>query len=229
MSGGGRRGEVRVRKARPVEKQAGGTHNRKARRAAKSQQRGLFEPAPLDPEEFARKRETRRRAEREAFWAGKTAADIEALALEQSERESGGIGGQWFLPMLLDAVPRWATRHYSTDPKARAERAYQLAEIIAYSQASAAICDPNAHGTECEGDITEAFNAIAEGLAIGAYCPGGTQPFAGMKWQVVGEELRVAHGLFCARYPVNIPDYWNTEPCANLIEAAAIYVEEASA
>ncbi len=64
MSGGGKRGEVRVRKAGPTPKQAGGTHNRKARRAAKAEQRGLFEPVAVDPEEFARKREVRRARER---------------------------------------------------------------------------------------------------------------------------------------------------------------------
>ena len=228
MSGGGRRGEIRIRKARPVQKQPGGVHNRAARRAAKATQRDLFpEPPKETAEEFARRRYERRRAEREAFWAGKTSDDVEAMALEQNERESAGMGGQWFLPLLLDAIPRWATRHYTTDPKARAERAHELAEIIAYSQAAAAIVDPDAHGTECEGSITEAFNAIAEGLAIGAYCPGGTQPFAGLKWEVVGDELRATHGRFCARYPVADPGYWDTAPCANLVEAVAHAVRAA--
>jgi hypothetical protein len=181
------------------------------------------EPAPVDPD-FAQKRETRRRAEREAFWAGKTDADIEAMALEQNERESGDIGGEWFLPMLLDAVPRWATRHYTTDPKVREARAHELGEdIIGCSQGAAAIADPDARGTGSEGDIAEVFNAIAEGLAIGAYCPGGTQPFAGVKWEIVGDRLRVTNGRFCASYPVNLPDYWDTEPCANLTEATLIY------
>jgi len=216
----------RVRRVTP--KNEAGTHNRAARRAAKAQQRGLFEPAPESLEAFTARREARRRAEREAFWAGKTDADIEALALEQSERDSGGIGGEWFLPMLLDAVPRWATRHYATDPKARAERAHDLAEIIAYSQAAAAIVDPDARGTECEGSITEVFNAIAEGLAIGAYCPGGTQPFAGVKWEIIGTELRVTNGAFCARYPVADPNYWDTAPCAHLVEAMSACITEAS-
>ncbi len=72
MSGGGRRGEVRVRKARPVEKQAGGTHNRKARRAAKAQQQPLFAPIDAETEKlralwaaFGRHHE-RTRPEREA-------------------------------------------------------------------------------------------------------------------------------------------------------------------
>lgn len=227
MSGGGRRGEVRIRKARPVDKQAGGTHNRKARRAAKAQGR-LFEPAPSDPEEFARKREVRRRAEREAFWAGKTDADIEAMALERSSAEWQGLGGQWFLPLFLDALPRWATRHYTTEPSARQKRAHELAETICALQGAAAIADPDARGTGAEGEVAEVFNAVAEGLAIGAYCPGGVMA-AGMRWEVSGAELRVTHGLFCARYPLDDPNYWDTEPCSNLVEAAAIYIEEASA
>ncbi len=228
MSGGGRRGEVRIRKAHSEPKQAGGTHNRKARRAAKAEQRGLFGPAPTNPEEFARKREARRRAEREAFWAGKTDADIEALALERSNEEWRGLGGQWFLPLFLDAIPRWATRHYTTEPEARQKRAHELADTICALQGAAAICDPDARGTEGEGEVAQVFNAVTEGLAIGAYCPGGVMA-AGMRWEVSGAELRVTHGLFCARYPLDDPNYWDTEPCANLIEAAATYIEEASA
>jgi|GEM_PF-2069774 len=226
MSGGGRRGEVRIRKARPVGKQAGGTHNRKARRAAKAQQRSLSEPALETLEAFVARREARRRAEREAFWAGKTDADIEAMALERSASEWQGLGGQWFLPMLLDAVPRWATRHYPTDPKERERRAHELGEVLAYAQAAAAIADRDAIGTAREGDIAEVFNAIAEGLAIGAYCPGGATA-AGMRWEVSATELRVTNGMFCARYPVDDPNYWDTAPCANLETAAATYIAEA--
>lgn len=178
-------------------------------------------------EEFARRRYERRRAEREAYWASKTSDDVEAMALEQSERESGGVGGEWFLPLLLDAVPRWATRHYATEPEARERRAHELGfEILAVSQGAAALADPAAVGTS-EGDIAKAFNAIAEGLAIGAYCPGGTMPVAGVKWEIVGDELRVTNGRFCARHPVNIPDYWDTAPCAHLVEFARCAVEAA--
>jgi hypothetical protein len=226
MSGGGRRGEIRIRKARPVEKQAGGTHNRKARRAAKAQQRSVFEPALESLEAFVARREARLRAAREAFWSGKTDADIEAIALERSASEWQGLGGQWFLPLLLDAVPRWATRHYPTDPKERERRAHELGDVISTSQAAAAIADRDARGTEREGAIAQVFNAIAEGLAIGAYCPGGVMA-AGMRWEVSATELRVTHGLFCARYPVDDPNYWDTAPCANLEAAAATHIAEA--
>jgi hypothetical protein len=193
----------------------------------KAKQADLFEKPTETPEEFAKRREARRRAEREAFWAGKTSEDVEAMALEQSEQESGALGGQWFLPLLLDAVPRWATKHFSTDPEARVKRAHELGEIIAYSQGAAAMSDPEARDTGSEGDLAEVFNAVAEGLALKAYCPGGTGPFSGLKWEVVGNELRATHGRFCARYPVNDPGYWDTEPCSNLIEATLIYAAEA--
>lgn len=199
MSGGGRRGEVRIRKARPVQKQPGGTHNRAARRAAKATQPDLF-PAPPEEsaEEFARRRGARRRAEREAFWAGKTEADVEAMGLAES------ASAEWdktFLALMMVAVPGWVERHFRTDPDARVKRAHELGEdILACSQGAAAIADPDALCSE-EGEIAKVFNAIAEGLAIGAYCPGGAT-FIGINWRVEGAELRVTNGAFCSRYPL---------------------------
>lgn len=213
MSGGKRLGEVRIRKARPVEKQAGGTHNRKARRAAKARQRGLFEPSD-ETDEFIRRRGARRRAERAAFWAGKTDADILDMSLERSESECAGLGGDWFLGLFLTAVPMWAHRHYRTDPTERERRAHELGEVICESQGGAAIADRDAHGTECEGDVTRVFNAIAEGMAIGAYCPGGTPPFMGLVWEVVGAELRVTNRAFCARYPLDDDSFWQQDEAA---------------
>src|SRR5262245_37321400 len=195
MSGGGRRGEIRIRKARPVEKSSGGTHNRKARRAAAAQG-GLFEPKAESAEEFVQRREARRRAEREAFWAGKTDADILDMSLERSERERTGLGGDWFLGMFLTAVPQWVRRHYRTDPNERVKRAHELGEVIAFSQGAAAIADPDARSHE-KGEVEKVFNALAEGMAIGAFCPGGTPPFMGVTWEVVGSGLRVTSREFC--------------------------------
>lgn len=215
MSGGRRFGEIRIRKARPVEKQAGGTHNRKARRAAKARQRGLFErSAGETAQAFAQRREARRRAEREAYWAGKTTADILDMSLERSESESDGLGGDWFLGLFLTAVPMWAHRHYRTEPKEREQRAHELGELISASQAAAAIADPDARGTECKGDVAKVFNALAEGMAIGAYCPGGTAPFMGVIWEVVGTELRMTNRAFCARYPLDDDSYWKQDEAA---------------
>lgn len=183
-----------------------GTHNRRARRAQKAQQRGLFEGATA--EEFVQRRERRRRAEREAFWAGKTAADVLDMSLERSEIECAGLGGDWFLGLFLTAVPMWAHRHYRTDPKERERRAHELGfEVISHSQGAAAIADPDARGST-KGEIATVFNAIAEGVAIGAYCPGGSSPFMGVVWEVVGAELRMTNRAFCTRYPLDDDSYW---------------------
>lgn len=215
MSGGGRRGEIRIRKARPVNKQAGGAHNRAARRAAKAQQRDVFPALPKETaEDYGRRRDARRRAEREAFWAGKTDADVLGMSLELNEKECAGLGGDWFLGLFLTAVPMWAHRHYRTDPKEREHRAHDLGDVIAESQAAAAIADPDARGTAHEGDVAKVFNAIAEGLAIGAYCPGGTAPFLGYVWEAVGSELRVTNEAFCTRYPLDDEAFWKQDEAA---------------
>lgn len=196
MSGGKRRGEVRIRKARPAQKQSGGKHNRAARRASKAQPRGASD-AEIVAAEFIRKRDERRRAEREAFWAGKTDADIQAMKLAES------AAGKWdttFLALMMVAVPGWVERHFRTEPDVRVKRAHELGEVIAYSQGAAAICDPDARCSE-EGEIAKVFNAMAEGLAIGAYCPDGAT-FIGINWIVSGAELRVTNGAFCTRYPL---------------------------
>ena len=207
MSGGGRRGEIRIRKARPVEKQSGGLHNRAARRASKARPRPPLQRSAADTEEFIRQHFKRRRAEREAFWAGKTDADVLEMSLERSESECAGLGGEWFLGLFLTAVPMWAHRHYRTDPKDRERRAHELGDVIAYSQGAAAIADPDARASE-KGEIAKVFNAIAEGMGIGAYCPGGTSPFMGIVWEVVGSELRVTTRAFCARYPLDDDAFW---------------------
>jgi hypothetical protein len=193
-----------------------GTHNRRARRAAKARrqadQDSILDPTPrrIDevPHEFAQRREARRRAEREAFWAGKTDADVLGMSLERSRIECAGLGGEWFLGLFLTAVPMWAHRHYRTDPKEREQRAHALGDVIAESQAAAAIADPDARGTERKGDVAKVFNALAEGMAIGAYCPGGTSPFMGHVWEVVGTELRVTNEAFCTRYPLDDDAFW---------------------
>lgn len=168
------------------------TLNRKARRVAKAKGRSKGGAANIDDAAIAERiaaRFRRQRAERAAYWASVTDAELLDMRLEESAREADGLGGPWFLPLLIDAVPLWIQRHAATPPDARVARAHALGELIAYSQASAAIADPDARGTERKGSIGELFNAVAEGLAIGAYCPGGAL-FAGHLWQVVDGKLR---------------------------------------
>lgn len=88
--------------------------NRKGRRAAKSKagQAGLFPDTTLPLDGFAEKRAARRRAEREAFWAGKTDADVQAMALAESASVAFDTT---FVALLMVAVPGWVERHAKTD------------------------------------------------------------------------------------------------------------------
>lgn len=204
MSGGGRRGEIRKRQAAPCPKLAAGTHNRKARRAAKARGETPAAPGLFDAADAAAiaariaERFRRQRAEREAYWSAVTEDELLEMRLQESERDMADIGGPWFLPLLFDAVPGWIERHARTPPAEREARAHTLGEIIAYSQGAAAICDSDARGTEEDGATAAVFNAIAEGLAIGAFCPGGAM-FAGRLWEVDGARLRVFTRLACGQ------------------------------
>jgi hypothetical protein len=196
MSGGGRRGEIRKRNGGPCPKVAGGTHNRKARRAARRRPSPPFDDNAAAARVAERFR--RQRKEREAYWKGVTDDQLLDMRLAQSERETDGMGGPWFLPLLFEAVPDWIQRHATTPPAEREARAHVLGELIAYSQGSAAICDPDARGTEHAGAASEVFNAIAEGLAIGAFCPGGAL-FAGRLWEVERGRLRIFTRSACGQ------------------------------
>lgn len=205
MSGGGRRGELRARDAGPERKVQPGTHNRKARRAGKATCKATAEPLfdrARDEADSTRvaERFRRMRENRAAYWASKTPDDVQAMALEQSERDAEGFD-EWFIPLLFDAVPKWARRHWGTDPDVRVRRAHELAEVIAYSQGSAAISDPDARGTEKKGGVAEVFNAIAEGLGIGAFSPGGAT-FAGVNWLAADAKLQVTNRELCVSLPL---------------------------
>jgi hypothetical protein len=78
---------------------------------------------------------------------------------------------------LQVAVPLWIDRIRDVPWETRIERARELAQYIA------------SHGDNIlyrghkKGQSAEAFNALAEGLAIGAYLPGGVSAF-GCHWCV---------------------------------------------
>lgn len=219
MSGGKRRGEIRIRKAGPVEKQSGGTHNRKARRAAKANgvQSEMF--APVDPETeklralwaaFGRHHE-RTRPEREARVNAMTSLDWQELALTKSDVSWDPL----FSGLLLLAIPLWCRRHFRTDPDARVGRAHELAEVLAFSQGAAEIGEQATNHDSCpshtvraHGEISRSFNTIAEGLAIGAYCPGGAT-FAGCLWVVDGATLRLTRRSHCETFPLAEDSFWS--------------------
>jgi hypothetical protein len=77
---------------------------------------------------------------------------------------------------LEAAVPLWIDKHKHTSVEARIARARELADVVA------------GHGDDIlfrskrKGESAKAFNALAEGLALMAYQPGGVS-FAGEHWE----------------------------------------------
>lgn len=128
--------------------------------------------------ERIRARQARERAERDAKWAATSDEDLLRMRIQESR---GGLD-LITSACLGVAVPMWIDRMRFWLPRERQQRAHALVEIIAHHQAIAAICDTEARGTARRGDLGVAFNAIAEGLACLAYCPGGVV-FAGHHWE----------------------------------------------
>jgi hypothetical protein len=84
------------------------------------------------------------------------------------------------------AVPMWIERMRHWLPREIEQRAHALVEITAHDQAVAAMVDDAARASTKRhqpGQLGKAFNAIAEGLACLAHCPGGIV-FAGHHWEV---------------------------------------------
>lgn len=83
---------------------------------------------------------------------------------------------------LGTAVPMWIDQMRAWPAERRERKAHELAEVVAFEQGVAALCDPEARGTAHRGEKAKAFNAIAQGLACLAFCPGGIV-FAGHHWE----------------------------------------------
>lgn len=123
-------------------------------------------------------RQARDRAEREAKWAATSDEDLLRMRIEQSRGDIDAVTAS-FLGL---AVPMWIDRMRAWDPDRRVREGRELTETLAHDQAVAAIADPEARGTAKQGEKARAFNAIAQGLACLAYCPGGVV-FAGHHWE----------------------------------------------
>lgn len=171
MSGGKKRGEIRIRKSGPVEKQSGGNHNRKARRAAKANgvQSEMF--APVDPETeklralwaaFGRHHE-RTRPEREARSAAFTSAQYD------SENEC--------LPPehidLTDFLRRVEMQHERLRALPFEDRQREALDL-AYLDFSC-LCDQDVVSVTKKGRVEDekVVDGLAAALAIGALQPGG--------------------------------------------------------
>jgi len=121
----------------------------------------------------------RERAEREAKWAATTPEQLLRMRIEESAKEFDPIS-RAFLGL---AVPMWIDQMRFWSAERRVRKGHELVEVIAYDQGVAALCDPEARGTARQGGLANAFNALAQGLACLAFCPGGIV-FAGHHWEV---------------------------------------------
>jgi hypothetical protein len=107
----------------------------------------------------------------------------DAELLRMRIEESQGDTDPFTKALLGTAVPMWIDRMRHWRWEYRKQVADELVDIIAYDQGIAAMCDAEARGTARKGDLTRCFNAVAQGLAILAFCPGGIV-FAGYHWEV---------------------------------------------
>ena len=73
------------------------------------------------------------------------------------------------------AVPQWVERHRRTAPAERAARARRLGQAIA------ANADRLLLRGKRPGETADVFNALAEGLALLSFQPGGVE-FRGRRW-----------------------------------------------
>lgn len=120
----------------------------------------------------------RMRAERAAQWAATSDEEILRMRIEQSRGDIDAVTTAF----LGAVVPMWIETLRPWHPDRRVAKARELVEIIAYEQGVAALCETEARGTARKGELGKAFNAIAQGLACLAFCPGGIV-FAGHHWE----------------------------------------------
>jgi hypothetical protein len=132
-------------------------------------------------------RRARRRAQREA---APRPTDTELLRMRLVD--SRAACDPMLALFLGAAVPMWIDRMHGWDPRRIEQTAHDLADPIACSQGIAAMVDPDARGTERKGELSKSFNAVAQGLACLAFCPGGIV-FGGHHWEVAAITPTEAH------------------------------------
>lgn len=111
----------------------------------------------------------------------------DAEILRRRIEESRGEVDPLLAISLSCAVPLWIEKVRHWDPTVRETRAHECGHVIAYGGGAAAVATGGRERTKGkkrpnEG-AAEVFNAIACGLALLAYCPGGVT-FAGSHWEV---------------------------------------------
>lgn len=119
------------------------------------------------------------RSEREAYWASRTEEDLLRMRIEESEQDVPPL----MRLFLSTAVPMWIGEARFWHPAYRQQKAHEIGEEIAASQALVADENPEGRvGKGERGDVAAGFNLLARGLALLAFCPGGIV-FAGHHWE----------------------------------------------
>jgi hypothetical protein len=144
---------------------------------------------PEQAQRDALRRKVRRKQERDR--ARREAAPPGAL-LRMRLADSRAACDPMLALFLQAAVPMWIDRMRDWDPRSIEQTAHDLADPISCSQGIAAMVDPDARGTERKGELSKSFNAVAQGLACLAFCPGGIV-FGGHHWEVPREAPAPTH------------------------------------
>lgn len=172
------KGRVRG-KHRSLPLDAPGTHNRKARRAAKARQVELpLEPA-FDEAKFRAAYE-RRRAEREAMPFDPVAYDIEH---QYAEPWPDWIPIAETLEVALEAAPRFA----KLSAAEFTAKGVELADVLAFDGGEHLTCDTGKLTKREAEQKREHVRCLGEALALGACVPGGIK-FCGIWLEMVGDE-----------------------------------------
>jgi hypothetical protein len=129
--------------------------------------------------ERVRLRFQKMRAERQAYWASRTEEDLLRMRIEAS---AGDVPPLMRL-FLCTSVPMWIHEARFWRPEYREQKAHEIGEEIAASQAL--VADENVEGRVGKGErgeVAAGFNLLAQGLALLSFCPGGVV-FAGHHWE----------------------------------------------
>lgn len=109
--------------------------------------------------------------------------------LRRSIQESRGEVDPLLAICLSCAVPLWIEEVRRWDPAVRQTRAHEAGHVIAYGAGAAAVATGGKERNKSTAKkkrpnkgASEVFNAMAMGLAILAFCPGGVT-FAGNHWE----------------------------------------------
>jgi hypothetical protein len=136
-----------------------------------------------------RARFDRMRVEREAYWGSRTEEELLGMRIAESEHDAPPL----MRLFLSTSVPLWIDRVRYWRPAYREQKAHEIGEEIAASQAL--VADENVEGRVGKGergDVADGFNLLAQGLALLAFCPGGVV-FAGHHWEVTREPPPPTH------------------------------------